>query len=105
MIIIDIFYLDSRPVLHIVDEATTFNAAKFLKDISTESVWRALNECWMDAYIGPPQEITHDAGRQFTAKEFQSNTAKVAIKCKTAPIESHGTVGVVERYHAPLRRA
>ena len=59
----------------------------------------------MDAYIGRPQEITHDAGRQFTAKEFQSNAAMVAIKCNTDPVESHGTVGMVERYHAPLRRA
>ena len=105
MIIIDIFNLDSRPVLHVVDEATAFNAAKFLKDVSTESVWRALKECWMDAYIGPGQEITHGAGRQFTAKEFQSNAAMVAIKCNTAPVESHGTVGMVERYRAPLRRA
>ena len=100
----DIFYLDSKPVLHVVDEATAFNAAKFLKDISAESIWRALKECWMDAYIGLPQGITHDAGKQFTAREFQSNAAMLAIKCNTAPVESHGTVGMVEKYHTPLRR-
>jgi hypothetical protein len=36
-IVIDIMYLDSKPVLYVVDKATVFQAAKFLKDISAKT--------------------------------------------------------------------
>jgi hypothetical protein len=36
-IVINIIYLDSKPVLYVVDKATTFQAAKFLKDISAKT--------------------------------------------------------------------
>jgi hypothetical protein len=32
-IIIDVMYLDSKPVLQVVDAATSFQTARFLKDI------------------------------------------------------------------------
>ena len=35
--IIDILYLDGKPVLQAVDEATAFNAARFLKDMSAKT--------------------------------------------------------------------
>jgi hypothetical protein len=50
-IIVDIMYLDgNRPTLHIVDTATSFNAARFLKDITIRQVWEALRLCWIDVY-------------------------------------------------------
>ena len=36
-VIINIIYLDSKPVLYIVDSLILFQAAKFLKDISTKT--------------------------------------------------------------------
>jgi hypothetical protein len=33
-IIIDVIYLDGKPVLQVVDSATAFEAARFLKDMS-----------------------------------------------------------------------
>jgi hypothetical protein len=35
---VDIFYLDSKPVLYVVDKATLFIAARFLKDESVKTV-------------------------------------------------------------------
>jgi hypothetical protein len=26
--------------------------------------------CWIDTYLGPPDQIVADAGKQFTSKEF-----------------------------------
>ena len=37
-VFIDVFYLESKPVLHVVDEATSFTAARFLKDESARTV-------------------------------------------------------------------
>jgi len=35
-------YLDGKPVLHIVDSSTAFQAARFLKDISAKNTWDIL---------------------------------------------------------------
>jgi hypothetical protein len=105
-IIIDIMYLDGRPVLHIVDAATAFQAARFLrKDVSTKSVWEALRLCWIDVYLGPPDIIITDAGKQLTSTEFNQNARAISIEVREVPVEAHHSIGKVERYHVPIRRA
>jgi hypothetical protein len=37
IVIINVIYLDSKPVLQIVDSLILFQATKFLKDISTKT--------------------------------------------------------------------
>jgi hypothetical protein len=37
-VIIDVIYLDSKPVLQVVDSLTSFQAIKFLKDISAKTI-------------------------------------------------------------------
>jgi hypothetical protein len=44
-IIVDVMYLDSRLVLHVVDKATAFQAARFLRNISAKATWEALRVC------------------------------------------------------------
>ena len=51
-IVVDVMYLDSKPVLHVVAEAIAFPAAKFLKDISAKTTWDTLRICWIDVYQG-----------------------------------------------------
>jgi hypothetical protein len=69
-IIVDILYIEgangSKPVLHILDEATRFQAGRWLKDISARHVWDQLRACWIDTYLGPPDLISFDAGKQFS---------------------------------------
>ncbi|KHJ30397.1 hypothetical protein EV44_g3379 [Erysiphe necator] len=98
-------YIDGSPVLHVVDEATRFQAAKWLKNMSSQHIWEALRMCWIDVYLGPPDIINHDAGTNFTSHEFLQNAQALAIETKTAPVESANSMGIVERYHKPLRRA
>lgn len=106
-VIVDIMYLDvpAVPVLHIVDEATRFQAARLLKDISAETVWDTLRECWIDTYVGPPDVIMHDAGKQFVSAEFSAKARGMAIESRAVPVEAHHSIGMVERHHVPLRRA
>jgi hypothetical protein len=104
-VVIDIMYIGSKPMLHVVDTATAFQAARFLKDISTKTVWDALRLCWIDVYLGPPDVIAHDAGKQLASTEFRQNARAMAIEVKEVPVEAHNSIGKVERYHAPLRRA
>jgi hypothetical protein len=102
---VDIMYINGSPVLHIIDEATRYQAARWLQNISAKHTWDTLRACWIDTYIGPPEYITHDAGRNFISKEFQQYATAMAISTKTVPVEAHWSVGLVERAHPALRRA
>ena len=61
----DIMYIDGRPVLHIVDAATRFSAARFLPKVSTEAIWEAKILRWSSIYTGLPHSIRVDKGSQF----------------------------------------
>ncbi|KAI0996015.1 hypothetical protein K3495_g12165 [Podosphaera aphanis] len=87
-IYIDIMYIDSKPVLHVVDEATRFQAARWLTNMSIQSTWDALRLCWIDVYVGPPNCITHDAGSNYTSQEFQQYASSMAISTKCVPVEA-----------------
>ncbi|RAL58504.1 hypothetical protein DID88_004008 [Monilinia fructigena] len=104
-IYVDVMYIAGEPVLHIVDEATRYQAARFLDNISAKHTFDTLRECWIDVYIGPPDYIIHDAGKNFVSKEFVQNAKSISITTKSVPVEAHNSVGIVERYHHPLRRA
>ena len=104
-IIVDIMYIDNQPLLHVVDEATRFQVAQWLKNVSTKATWDALRLCWIDVYIGPPDMIITDAGKNFTSQEFHQHAAVMGISTKNVPVEAHWSIGITERYHAVLRRA
>jgi hypothetical protein len=38
-------YLDGKLVLYVVDKATVFQAAKFLRDITAKDAWETLRLC------------------------------------------------------------
>jgi len=73
--------------------------------MSTKDTWETLRMLWIDTYQGPPDIITHDAGTNFASVEFKSEAKIMGITCKQVPVEAHWSIGKVERYHAPLRRA
>ena len=104
-VIIDIMYISGKPLLHIVDEATRFQAGRWLQDISAKHTWDVLRMCWIDTYLGPPDLIAHDAGKNFISKEFKEYARTMGIDTKAAPVEAHNSIGMVERYHGPIRRA
>lgn len=97
-------YIGGKPVLHLVEETTRFQAEAWAKNISARHVWDQLRLCWIDTYRGPPDLITADAGKQFMARKFKQYTTNMVIIVKNAPVEAHYSICMVERYHGPLRR-
>ena len=61
--------------------------------------------CWIDVYLGPLDLITHDAGTNFTATEFQQYANSLAIATKEVLVEAANTISLVERYYKLLHRA
>lgn len=55
-------YINSRPVLHLVDEATHFNAARFLRNKTSNHVWKTVLKCWSRVYLGPLDLLHVDQG-------------------------------------------
>lgn len=73
--------------------------------MSARTAWDTLRACWIDTYLGPPDMVVHDAGKNFASTEFKQLADSMAIGIKEVPVEAHNSIGLVERYHAPLRRA
>lgn len=103
-IIVDVFFIDGKPVLHVVDRGTHFSASEFLQGQSAEAIWNALINCWVSVYVGFPNVLSHDQGSAFTAKLFQDACKHFGIFAKGAPVEAHNALSVGERCHGPLRR-
>ena len=102
IIFMDIFYLDGKPVLHIVDDATHFSAARFMPRVSTAAIWEALVLCWTAIYTGLPHTIMVDAGSVF--RETFAEIAELHdVKTARTGVQSHNSLGIGERYHKPLR--
>ncbi|KAI0998773.1 hypothetical protein K3495_g9424 [Podosphaera aphanis] len=100
-IVVDVMYLDNnRPVLDVVDTATEFQSARFLKSLDAKTTWDTLRLYWIDIYNGPPDFIVHDARKNFVASEFKQNAQALSIDVKPVPVEAHNSIGKVERYQA-----
>lgn len=102
---VDTMFIHNRPVCHLVDQATHFSAATFLRNQTTKTIWDCISKMWMRVYLGPPDFLSVDQGSSYVSKQMKSNCQAEGITLREAPIENPGSIGVVERYHAPLRAA
>lgn len=59
-------------VLHIVDEATGFQAYRQIYNISSQTVLNKLHHFWIDTYKGPQNILVHDVGKKLISKVFKS---------------------------------
>jgi hypothetical protein len=55
--------------------------------------------------LGPPNIIVYNAEKNFASTEFRQLANSMAIEIKEVPVKAHNSVGQVERYYTPLRRA
>lgn len=101
-ILMDIMYIDNRPILHIVDASTHFSAARFLPNVSVKTIWSVLVDCWFCIYTGLPNRILVDQGTSFGESFVQLARASDVQVNKTG-IEAHSSLSICERYHQPLR--
>lgn len=104
-IYVDLFWIDKKTVLHVVDEATRYQAARWVPSVSAGKIWEALRLCWIDVYIGPPDVIAHDPGKFFLAESFQQIADLFSIRTKSIPVEAANSMSTVERYHDLVRGA
>ncbi|KAI1007041.1 hypothetical protein K3495_g1179 [Podosphaera aphanis] len=97
-------YIDGNPLLHVIEEGIKFQAGRWLQNLSAKHTQDMLQNCWIDTYLGPLDIIVHDAKRNFVCIEFRQYAINIGSTIKGVPVESHNLIGLVERYHGPLRR-
>lgn len=90
-----VLHINRRTILHVVEEATYYQAATWLKSMTANDLWLALRRCWIDVYVGPLDMITHDAGKNFITPSFQSEAYLFNIRTKEVPIEASNSMSVV----------
>ena len=103
-------FIEGKAILHIVDTATRFSSAIFLDSQgnnygqSINGVWLAFIEAWCNLYTGLPNRIRTDAGSVFTSPRWKEMAESGGIELRISGVESHNSLGIGERLHAPLRR-
>jgi hypothetical protein len=102
-LVMDIFNLGGDLCLHIICKETCYNATSFLTSQHAENVWKTLLHIWILVFLGCPCILTVDKGTEVCASLFRSHCKSMAIHLIVAPVESHSTLGIVERVHAPIR--
>jgi hypothetical protein len=104
-LVVDMMYIDGKPILHAIDETTSFQAARFLTNLQAKTTWDTLRAMWVNTYAGSPNVIVTNASKSFVRAEFVANARIMAIEVEEVPVEAHNSIGKVERYHGPLKRA
>jgi hypothetical protein len=85
-------------------QGTRFSATAFLIYKKSDELWSTFLLVWVLVYLGAPCILTFDQGIVSTAELFRENCKSMGIRMVVASVESHSSIGLVERFHAPIRR-
>jgi hypothetical protein len=64
-----------------------------------------LRFCWINTYLGPPDNIIYNTSKNFVLAEFREQAKSLVIETKEILVEAYYSVGKVKRYYSPLQQA
>lgn len=108
VLIVDIAHFQDGAVVHIIDAATGYNAARFTPSRINppgKEVWAIIRDAWINTYVGAPDVLRFDAGTNVTSAFIQTACALNGIRFEAIPVEAPWRIGALERAHAPLEKA
>ena len=94
-VFLDIMYLDGKPELHLVDDATRLSATQFLESVSTVDIWESILYFWATLYTGLPHKFIVYQGSQFQ-KTFAELATLHDVSVKQTGSESHNSLEIGE---------
>ena len=101
MVAMDIKYINTVPVLHMIDHATRYSSACLLKNKKPLTVIEAVMTHWIQIF-GQPQKVLTDNGGEFVNSELLELAEKFNITLKTTAAESAWSNGLCERHNAVI---
>lgn len=98
-------YINSRPILYVVGEATRYSAAQLLPSSDSETIWEPLHSFWALIYTGLPYRILVDQRRNLgQSQPFISLANRSNFEVEQTGIEAHSILVTDERCLDPLRK-
>jgi hypothetical protein len=102
-VLFDIFWIDKRPALSVVDSGTNFCAARFLAAENVSTVWNTFLEAWSLMYVGIPGSMLTDQGCVFLCTEWKQACEHGKVSLRHTGTESHNSLGAGEQIHSRIR--
>ena len=59
-------------------------------------IWDVLWMYWINMYLGPPDLVIHNIGKNFISKEFKQYVSTMGINMKGVPVKAYNSIGMVE---------
>jgi hypothetical protein len=103
-VIVDVMYIENHFILHIIDDVTRFQVAKWLQNLIIKHTWEMLRLCWIDVYLDLFDHVLTDADKNFASSKFRQFVISMTIIIKVVSIKAHWSINVVKRYYVELRR-
>ena len=103
-IMLDLMWLDGKPVLHIIDAGTNFSAARILPAEDSATVWNTFLKAWAHLYIVFPESMLVDQGSVFLSDEWEGPCHSSQIELRKIGFRSNNSLGAGETYHSMLRK-
>ena len=102
LVIINIIYLNRKPILQVINSIIAFKAARFLKDILAYTAQDTLYIYQINTYLGPLDMVIYNTKKNFISIEFKQLANLIVIKIKEVLVEAYNSVSLVKRYYIPL---
>lgn len=78
--------------------------AALLKGQSVDDIWQAFLASWVLIYVGFRNQMHTDQAKVFTPARWKKLSSLSGISLIHSGVEANNSLGIGERYHAPLRR-
>lgn len=88
-------------ILHVIDLATRFSAARLVTSKKAPEIARKVMEMWI-AVFGRPRKFMADNGGEFSNNLMRDVGEQLGVELTNSPAESPFSNGVVERHHKVL---
>ena len=72
-VVMDIVYVQAKPVLQIVCTLKRFTVAAFVHNKTSETIWNTFSRAWVHPYVGSPHIFRIDQGSGFISQSFYGN--------------------------------
>ncbi|TLD10748.1 hypothetical protein PgNI_06642, partial [Pyricularia grisea] len=59
-IVVNVIYLEFKPIFHIINANIIFQIARFLNNIIARKLWEIFKKCWINIYLKPPDIIIYN---------------------------------------------
>lgn len=103
--IVDIIYLDRKPILHAVDATTVFQVSQFLNNMSAKNTWKTLYQYQINIYLDLSDIMTYNKDTNFDSIEFCAKAKILGITCHQILIEDHQLIRKIEKYYTPIHQS